>query len=79
MGDWTDKSGIAENPNAPIEILVKLSKNRCPDIKLKVAKNPNTPTEVLVKLIKYNKNNRDIIAEAAKEQLIKRIDNLSKG
>ena len=45
-----EKIGLAENPNTPKDILIKLSGDEDGDVRKRVAGNSNTPKDILVKL-----------------------------
>ena len=48
---WQMKTELVNNPNTPVEILTKLSKDKDSYIRYWVAENPNTPKEVLERLL----------------------------
>ena len=52
LGTLTDdmKCKLAQNPNTPIEVLVKLSTDKYWNIQYYVVANPNTPMDVIIKL-----------------------------
>jgi hypothetical protein len=66
----TDAFGVplflAQNPNAPSDILEKLSKSREPQVRVFVAKNPNTPVSVVAGL---RDDCTDYVRKAARERL----------
>jgi len=47
-----EKNRMADNPNTPIEVLEKLSKDENEYVRYAIASNPNTPIEVLKRLSK---------------------------
>jgi len=56
---YEEKANLAENPNTPLDILRKLTKNKSWLIRYYVAKNPKTSSNLLVMLFEYEKNLRE--------------------
>ena len=60
---WDVRSDVAENPNTPVDILIKLSEDKSTtDIRRGVAKNLNTPVDILRKLSKDEYGIREAVA-----------------
>jgi pentose-5-phosphate-3-epimerase len=62
--DPNARSGIASNPNTPIELLTQLSEDPEWHIRMSVARNPNTPKSILETLATdYNESVRTVVAK----------------
>lgn len=48
---WMIRCGVAENRNAPIDILTKLADDENMLVRISVASNPNTPLDIINKLL----------------------------
>ena len=67
--DWRVRCRVAENPNTPINILIKMSEDKKSNVRCEVARNPNTPIEILKQLSEDVRGNVRTLATEKLEKM----------